>query len=491
MVPAAIETLSTVSYHRQRKRRNQRMAGELVSERTLVWGPTYEEMLHPSSMDPGVRAKAQAARETDPLDKINLFNISWRDGRDHIRYFVLPKELTGVDANIVALYAADFPTRSHKVGPTYSVTMEAQLSDGIRPGVHTVVFPSTGNYGIGGAWAGRRMGYDTLVVLPELMSRERYELIESYGARYVKTPGCESSVKEIYDKCKELSREPNTVILNQFDAMANYRFHYYCTGNTVVELMEELHRTGLGRGYCSAFVSSMGSAGTIAAGDRVKQVFHDTRIVGLEPIQCPTLYSNGYGDHDIQGIGDKHVTWIHNVKNMDALMCIDDMESKLGLQLLTDPVGVDFLVGELGVDPSAARKLSEILGISGVCNILGAIKTAKFYEMGPDDIVVTVFTDAIDRYHSVMGQITEQFGRFDTAKARNRHYGIFMKAKLDYIQEGTVLNRERWLNLKYYTWVEQHGKSVEALNAQRSQSWWRDQQALVYEVDERLKKARG
>jgi cysteine synthase A len=468
-----------------------RMATEPVSEHALIWGPTYEEMLHPSSIDPGIRAKALEALENDPLDKLNLYNVSWRDASDQIRYFVLPKELTGVDANIVALYAAGFPTGSHKVGPTYSVTMEAQLAGAIRPGVHTVVFPSTGNYGIGGAWAGRRMGYDTLVVLPELMSRERFDLIESYGARYIKTPGCESSVKEIYDKCKELAREPNTVILNQFDALANYRFHYYCTGNTVVELMEELQDKSVGKGYCSAFVSSMGSAGTIAAGDRIKQVFQGSKIVGLEPVQCPTLYSNGYGDHDIQGIGDKHVTWIHNVKNMDALMCVDDMESKLGLQLLTDPVGVDFFIGELGVDPSVAQKLSEIIGISGVCNILGAIKTAKFYGMGSDDVVVTVFTDAIDRYHSVMAQITEQFGRFDISKARNRHYGIFMKAKLDYIQEGTVLNRERWLNLKYYTWVEQHGKSVEALNAQRSQSWWRDQQALVHEVDSRLMKARG
>ncbi|NLA59714.1 MAG: pyridoxal-phosphate dependent enzyme [Firmicutes bacterium] len=467
------------------------MASQAASEPTLVWGPTYEEMLHPSLIDPRIRAKALEALERDPLDKLNLYNISWRDARDQIRYFILPKEVTGVDANIVALYAVDFPTGSHKVGPTYSVTMEAQLDGAIRPGVHTVVFPSTGNYGIGGAWAGRRMGYDTLVVLPELMSRERIELIESYGARYVKTPGCESSVKEIYDKCKELSREPNTVILNQFDAMANYRFHYYCTGNTVVELMEDLKGRGVGKGYCSAFVSSMGSAGTIGAGDRVKQVFHGAKVVGLEPIQCPTLYSNGYGDHDIQGIGDKHVTWIHNVKNMDTLMCIDDMECKLGLQVLTDPVGVDFLVEELKVDPRDARKLSGIIGISGVCNLLGAIKTAKFYEMGPDDVVVTVFTDAIDRYHSVMAQLTEQFGRLNVSEARKRHYGIFMKAKLDYIQEGTVLNRERWLNLKYYTWVEQHGKPVEALNAQRSQSWWQDQQALVHEVDDRLRKARG
>ncbi|HHY76714.1 MAG TPA: pyridoxal-phosphate dependent enzyme [Firmicutes bacterium] len=466
------------------------MAIGRTHELALVWGPTYEEMLHPGSVDPEIRARAAEALENDPLDAINLYNISWRDRHDQIRYFVVPKELTGVDANIVALYAVDFPTGSHKVGPTYSVTMEAQLNGEIRPGVHTLVFPSTGNYGIGGAWAGRRMGYDTVVVLPELMSQERFQLVESYGARYIKTPGCESSVKEIYDKCKELSRVPNTVVLNQFEAMANYRFHYYCTGNTVVELMEELKAQGTGKGYCSAFVSAMGSAGTIAAGDRVKQVFHGTKIVGLEPIQCPTLYANGYGDHDIQGIGDKHVTWIHNVRNMDALMCIDDMECKLGLQLLTDPAGVDFLVGGLGVRPEDAQKLSGIIGISGVCNLLGAIKTAKFYDMGPDDVVVTVFTDGIDRYRSVVADLAKRFGRLDAPEARKRHYGIFVKAGLDYIQEGTALNRARWHNLKYFTWVEQHGKSVEALNAQKSPSWWEDQQALVCEIDEKLRKVR-
>jgi cysteine synthase len=447
-------------------------------------------MLHPEKIDPKTRKQALAAKEKDPLDPINLYNVSWKGGDGKVRYFVVPKELTGVEANIVAIYGRDFPTGSHKVGATYSVTMETQLLGGIDPNIHTVVFPSTGNYGIGGAWAGRRMGYDTLVVLPELMSRERFERIESYGARYIKTPGCESSVKEIYDECKKLAQLPNTVVLNQFEAMSNYRFHYYVTGNSVIEMIAELAKSGIGKGHCSAYVSSMGSAGTIAAADRIKQVFPESKTVGLEPIQCPTLYSNGYGDHDIQGIGDKHVTWIHNVQNMDAIMCVDDMECKLGLQVLTDPVGKEFLTSQKGMDEEAAEKLSGIIGISGVCNILGAIKTAKHYNMGEDDVIVTVFTDAIDRYHSVMAQITEQFGALDSAKSQARVYGIFYRATTDYIQEGTVLNRDRWLNLKYYTWVEQLGKPVSELNAQRSQSWWRDQQALVPEVDKKLSAVR-
>lgn len=454
-------------------------------DKRLVWGPTYEEMLHPATIDERIRSGALA--EKDPLDEINLYNIGWRrEGEPY--HVVLPKELTGVEANIVAIYSREFPTGSHKVGATYSVTMETQLAGEASPGQNTLVFPSTGNYGIGGAWVGPRMGYETLVVLPELMSKERFEKIASYGASYVKTPGCESSVKEIYDKCRELRRDPRVRVLNQFETMANYRFHYYVTGNTVVELMELLHRRGIGNGRCSAYVSAMGSGGTIAAGDRLKQAFSGSLTVGLEPIQCSTLYNNGYGDHDIQGIGDKHVTWIHNVRNMDAVMCVDDMESKMGLQLLTDPIGMDYLV-KRGVDANEVLNLSTMFGISGVCNVLGAIKTAKYYRMGPKDTVVTVLTDGIDRYYSVMADLERRFGPMDETQAARRH-DIFRRVTTDYVQEGTVVNRDRWFNLKYYTWVEQQGKTVAELNAQKSQSWWESEQAKVAEVDELLKKAR-
>lgn len=455
-----------------------------------VWGPTYEEMLHPEKMDDGMRAKALRARQDDLLDAANLFNITWKKPTGEPFYFVLPKELTGVDANIVALYGRDFPTGSHKVGATYSVSMEAQLAGQAVRGLNTLVFPSTGNYGIGGAWVGPRMGYDTLVVLPELMSKERFDLIEGYGARLIKTPGCESSIKEIYDKCKELSAGPGIRILNQFEAMANYRFHYHVTGNTVAEMMALLKSKGIGNGRCSAFVCAMGSGGTIAAGDRLKQVFSGSKIVGVEPIQCPTLFANGYGDHDIQGIGDKHVTWIHNVLNMDSLVCVDDMESKLMLQVLAEPAGIEYLVREAGISEDVAKDMSTMFGISGVCNVIGAIKIAKRYRMGSQDTIVTILTDGIDRYYSVMDELTQQYGKLTSETARERHHAIFQGAKQDYIQEGTVRNRDRWFNLKYFTWVEQQGETVQELNAQRSPSWWEDQQALVAEVDKALVRVR-
>jgi len=462
-----------------------------MATKNLVIGPTLEEMLHPAQVDPTVRQRALAAMREDPLDPINLYNITWRDPDDRIRYEVLPVELTGVESPIVVLYSKDFPTGSHKVGAAYSVLVEKELYGEVDPAVHTLVWPSTGNYGIGGAWVGCRMGFDSVVVLPAGMSRERFEIIESYGARVIKTPGSESNVKEIYDKTWELRRaNPNVRVLNQFEVMGNYRFHYYVTGNTIVELANVLQAQGIGRGKVTAFVSAMGSAGTIAAGDRLKQAWPDHKIVGLEPIQCPTLYNNGYGSHDIQGIGDKHVTWIHNVWNMDAIMCIDDLECKMGLQLLTEEAGWRTLMDRFGIPEQRVHKMASIFGISGVCNVLGAIKTARFYGLGRNDIIVTICTDAIDRYRSVMRQLTERYGRMDETEAAIRLVSIFHKQKLDWIKEGTREVRAQWHHLKYYTWVEQQGKTVEELEAQRDPGWWQAEQVKVAEIDERIRQAR-
>lgn len=456
----------------------------------VILGPTFEEMLHPNKIAVDIRKRAIEKKSTDPLDPINLFNITWRDANNQIYYFVMPKQLTGVDANIVVLYGKDFPTGAHKVGAAYSVLIEKQLFGEVDPSQHTLVWPSTGNYGIGGAWVGCRMGFNSVVVLPEGMSKERFKQIESYGARIIKTPGSESNVKEIYDETHRLRQDPRVRILNQFEVMGNYRFHYHVTGNTIVELASLLKSQGVGTGTISAYCSAMGSAGTIAAGDRLKQVFPDHKIVGLEPIQCPTLYNNGYGSHDIQGIGDKHVTWIHNVLNMDAIMCLDDIECKKGLQLLTEEAGWSTLVKRFGIPRESVEKMSTLFGISGVCNVLGAIKTAKFYGMGKNDTIVTICTDNIDRYHSTMEEMTERFGKMDEAEATARAH-IFVDQKTDWVHEGTREMRQQWHNLKYYTWVEQQGKTVEELNAQLDPNWWHQHQQMVGDIDSKLKAARA
>ncbi len=457
---------------------------------SIITGPTFAEMLDPARIDPAVRTRALDMKTQDPLDPINLFNITWKDANNTPYYLVLPRELTGVAANIVVLYSKEFPTGAHKVGAAYSVLVEKELLGEVDPSQHTLVWPSTGNYGIGGAWVGCRMGFDSIVVLPAEMSSERFERIRSYGARVIATPGSESNVKEIYDKTWELRRDPKVRVLNQFEVMGNYRFHYYVTGNTIVELAALLHEQGIGNRKVAAFCSAMGSAGTIAAGDRLKQVWPDHRIIGLEPVQCPTLFNNGYGAHDIQGIGDKHVTWIHNVRNMDAVICLDDIECKKGLQVLTDPVGQETLARRYGIPAATVETMASIFGISGVCNVLGAIKTAKYYQLGADETVVTICTDAIDRYHSVMASMSECYGTLDATETAVRVESIFHAQGTDWIREGTVHAHDCWHNLKYYTWVEQQGKTVNELDAQKDPDWWHRHQEMVSDIDRLVLTAR-
>lgn len=452
----------------------------------MTLGPTFAEMRDPEKIDPTIRKQAITAKKNAPLDPINLFNITWHDEENQIYHFVLPSEITGVSAPIVVIYGCEFPSRSHKVGAAYSVLAELMVTGEVDPSEHTMVWPSTGNYGVGGAWVGGRAGCKSIVVLPEGMSQERFDLIEHYGARVIKTVGSESNVKEIYDKTWELRQDPKIRILNQFEVMGNYRFHYEVTGNTIAKLAGQLKEQGVGNGRVSAYVSAMGSSGTIAAGDRLKQLWPEHKIVGLEPIQCPTLFNNGYGAHEIQGIGDKHVTWVHNVRNMDAIMCIDDMDSLHGLQLFTSEVGIDVLSKQFGVSTEAIGYLSTIFGISGICNLLGAIKSAKYYGLGKDDLIVTVCTDGADRYPSVLDQLPSLDENRATAFASRIFHGV----GTDWVQEGTKLNRDRWHNLKYYTWVEQQGKSVEALDAQKDPEWWLAHQEKVAEIDKLILNSR-
>jgi len=463
--------------------------------------PTFDEMLHPQAVDATIRARAAKARTEAPLDPINLFNINWQKSdsvsgssappnTSQTNYFVMPHALTGVEAEIVVIVAKDFPTGSHKVGPAYSVVAEKLVAGDIEPGKHTLVFPSTGNYGIGGSWVGPRMGFRSLVVLPAGMSRERFEKIESYGATYTKTYGSESNVKEIYDECHRLTREHGDTmrIMNQFSEMGNYRFHYHVTGNTIVELERELSVTLSTHGI-SAFCSAMGSAGTIAAGDRLKQVFPQCKIIGLEPVQCPTLFNNGYGSHEIQGIGDKHVTWIHHVTNMDGLACVEDIECLRILHVFTRDAGCETMVKRYGLRPAQARSIQGIFGISGVCNLIGAIKTAKHFGFGKRDVIVIPATDSNDRYESVMQHWDAQHG-LNEAAAMTRIGGILRHQKTDWFLDGTPENRRRWHNLKYYTWVEQQVKTVEELDAQLSEEWWVMHQEKMHEINAKLRALR-
>jgi cysteine synthase A len=445
----------------------------------VIFGPTFAEMRDPDLIPPELRARASRAR-AHPLDPLNLWNLSWKaDGE--IPFTVLPEALTGVRAPIVVLSGRRFPTGSHKVGPAYSILVERQLDGACAPGEQTLVFPSTGNFGIGGAWVGPRMGYRSLVVLPAEMSAERFEKIRGYGADVIATPGSESNVKEIYDKVRELRSDPANRILNQFEELGNYRFHFHCTAGAAREVVASL---GL---QPAAFVSAMGSAGTIAAGEGLRAEHPDLRIVAAEPMQCPTLYQVGFGAHRIEGIGDKHVTWIHNVWAVDLLVCIDDLECLEGLQLLQE--GSAILEAE-GIEAERARSFVGFFGISGICNVLAAIRAAAHWGFGPSQAVVTVATDGFDRYPSVLRRLDGEQGPMDAEKARRR-LEIFRSRRTAWLVEGTPEARRRWHNQKYFTWVEQQGRSVAELRAQEDPGFWVAEQERAHAIDRSIRERRS
>ncbi|MGB4504192.1 MAG: pyridoxal-phosphate dependent enzyme, partial [Syntrophaceticus sp.] len=368
---------------------------------TIPFGPTYSEMLNPELIPTETRKKALQAKKTDELDPLNLFNITWKDENNKVRKIVLPKELTRTKANIVVLLGKEFPSGSHKVGPAYATLIEGCVDGTILPGKHTILGPSTGNFGIGVAYICKLMGYDAVVIMPDNMSKERYDQIRKYGAKLDLTPGTESDVILTLQRTYELKKDPKNRPLAQFELMPNYRFHRHVTGNSAIEAVQ-----GIGNGRIACFVSAPGSAGTIGAGDQIKKVFPEVKVVALEPYECSTLTTGGRGQHRIEGIGDKMCTLIHNVLNTDFVVLIKDEESVQGLKVIQD--GTDVLV-ELGVPRDQVSALRGLFGVSGICNILGAIKMAHYLRLGPDDNVVTIATDGFDRYPSVMKDIEERY----------------------------------------------------------------------------------
>ncbi len=288
----------------------------------VPFGPNYDEMLDPSLIDKNVRAKALTALHENELDPINLFNITWKDAANQVRKVVLPPALTGIDANVVVLLGCGFPSGSHKVGAAYSTLIEGLVDGEIVPGEHTILGPSTGNFGIGTAYISRLLGFRAIVIMPDNMSKERYERIRKYGGELELTPGSESDVILTLEKTRELMKNPKNKALAQFELFPNYRFHRHVTGGSAIDAVKDV-----GNGRIAGFTSAPGSAGTIAAADRIKTAFPEARIAALEPYECSTLANGGRGQHRIEGIGDKMCTLIHNVLNTDFVILIKDEES--------------------------------------------------------------------------------------------------------------------------------------------------------------------
>ena len=436
---------------------------------TMIPGPTYREMLRPSL----------AVHPRGELDPLNLFGISWRGSNHQIHHVVLPKELTGVEANIVVLVGHFFPSGSHKVGPAYATLMEGELAGEIEPGRNTIIGPSTGNFGIGVAYIARLKGYSSVVIMPDGMSRERYERIQRYGGKLDLTPGTESDVILVLERTEEYKKDSSNKVLAQFELLPNYRFHRYVTGRSALEAAQ-FH----GNGRVAAFVSAPGSAGTLAAGDEIKARFPEAVVCALEPKQCSTLFNNGRGTHRIEGIGDKMVTLIHNVLTTDYVQLIHDDDCVMGLDLIErDTAPVERLSG---MAPGTFAGLRGLFGISGVCNVLGAIRLARYLGLGHGENVVTIATDGFDRYPSVMADLDSRVGPIDAPMRAGWFESLFRSSRPPEILDVRPrAQKERLFAYKEQVWTG-FGYTRPYLERMQSQSFWDAEYERIEAVDRQL-----
>lgn len=369
----------------------------LMHSGKYVMGPTYDEMARPELIDSAIRASAAAALHDDELNPVNLFNIHWKHQSGAVRHMVFPRELTGLDVNIIVLLGNGFPSGSHKVGPAYSMLAEACVDGKISPDTHTILGPSTGNFGIGTAYVSALMGFRSVVIMPDTMSKERYERIRRYGGELDLTPGTESDVILTLQRTLELMKDPSNYALAQFESFSNYRFHRSVTGPAAVEAA-----SAVGNGRIACFVSAPGSAGTLAAGDHIKLVFPDSHVTAVEPYECSTLSTGGRGQHRVEGIGDKMCILIHNILTTDFIIVVHDDDAVHALKVIRDGARV---LEELGMAPEAAEAIRHQFGVSGLFNVIAAARMARWLRLGPDENVVTVATDGFDRYQSVVDDL--------------------------------------------------------------------------------------
>jgi cysteine synthase len=455
--------------------------------------PTFAQMKNPKSISSKTREELKKVGLWD-VNPLNLFRITWKNdpkelggGYGGVNYIELPHSLTGVRARIIALVGKWFPTGAHKVGATFGCLAPAVVTGNFDSTWQKAVWPSTGNFCRGGAFNSALFGCESIAILPEGMSKERFEWLRKLAGEVIATPGSESNVKEIFDKCWELkAQRKDAVIFNQFEELGNYLWHYEVTADAIAEVFEGL-RGGQSKLDLAGFVSSTGSAGTIAAGDYLKQKHPSLKIAAVEALQCPTLLENGFGSHRIEGIGDKHVPWIHNVKNTDLVIDVDDNDCLELIRLFNEEKGKEYLVQQ-GVEGAIVSKL-DVIGISGVANILGAMKLAKYFELTENDVVATVLTDSMQLYGSRLEELRENHGKYTELDAVRAFHASCLRVDTSNMLELNYHDRKRIHNLKYFTWIEQQKKDLQELNAQwYDPEYWTSIQQLTPRIDELIEK---
>ncbi len=464
-----------------------------AKERNIII-PTFEEQKYPNKL---VSASFKEELNNISLWEVhprNLFRITWKNEPIEIggtfsntsNYIELPPELTGVEARIIALVGKWFPTGSHKVGAAFGCLVPRLITGQFDPTTQKAVWPSTGNYCRGGAFDSTLLACDSVAILPEEMSRERFDWLKTVSGEIIATPGGESNVKEIFDKCWEIRRERGEdaiVIFNQFDEFGNHLWHYEVTGNAMKGVLDKELKGDNYRGVCL----TTGSAGTIGCGDFLKEQYPTSKIAAGESLQCPTLLLNGYGYHRIEGIGDKHVPWIHNVRNTDVIIAIDDRDCMNLVRLFNEPVGHTYLK-EQGVSENIVNQL-HLLGISSIANVLMAIKFAKYFELTRKDVVLTVFTDSMELYGSRVKELREEYGEYNERDAAADFHRSLKGILTDSMVELRYIEKKRIHHLKYYTWIEQQGKNLEELDNQwyDYDNYWGSIHQITPNIDEMIK----
>jgi cysteine synthase A len=447
--------------------------------------PTFAQLanpaLIPADITKGVDKNAPDAR--------NLFRVHWYNNMAGERvsvpdYVVLPTALTGIESPILVAFGDRFPMiTAHKVLAAFSCFVPRVISGQFDPTRHRAVWPSTGNYARGGIAISRIMGSRGVAVLPAGMSQERFDWLDKWVADpsdIIRTPGTESNVKEIYDACNEMAKDPENFILNQFCEFGNHVGHYAVTGSALAHVYEHFRENSANKNVrLAAFTSATGSAGTIAAGDKLKDVY-GTKVVAVEALECPTMLENGFGEHNIQGIGDKHIPLIHNVMNTDVVVAVSDHATDELDVMFNTPAGKEYLSTRLGLSNELIEAL-EHFGFSAICNVIAAIKTAKLLNYGPDDVLITIATDGgglypSEREKTLARRFKNDFTTVDAAEV----YGEYLGAVgTDAMIDCTERDRNRIFNLGYYTWVEQQGTPLDVFEARRSQTFWRQIRAYM------------
>ena len=449
--------------------------------------PTFAQMRDPQKVPEKVKKALKNVGLWD-VNPLNLFRITWHneptmEGGQYggVNFIELPSVLTGVKARIIVLCGKWFPTGCHKVGASYGCLAPRLVTGQFDATYNKAVWPSTGNYCRGGAFNSKLLSCSSVAILPAEMSKERFDWLSKIAGEVIATPGCESNVKEIFDKTWELRRtREDVVIFNQFEEMGNALWHYQVTGSAIQEAYETI-KTDKTRFAGACFTS--GSAGTMSAGDYLKEQYPYSKLAVGEALQCPTLLNNGFGGHRIEGIGDKHVPWVHNVKNTDMVIAIDDEDSQNLLRLFNTEQGHKYLKEEVGVPQATIDQLS-LLGISGIANVLCCIKFAKYYELTENDVVATVGTDSAIMYESRITELDEQQGAYTELKAARDYCEHMHGIRTDSMLELSYEARKRIHNLKYYTWVEQQGRTVDELNAQwYDENYWKGIHAQADDLD--------